>query len=135
MQVYSKVSGEPQLDAPTIDISSKEFYGEGYDDSDKRIPDMTIINRQLGREVLFYQNSFMLEICPSPNLLSVFLRLEPEDISLGLARVDSYLPTPDIRRSCKEGHCKAGGELRSMKLSCAASFVSCVRVMILWFLL
>ena len=33
---------------PTIDVSSKEFYGEGYDDSDKRIPDMTIINRQLG---------------------------------------------------------------------------------------
>ncbi|KAG6415148.1 hypothetical protein SASPL_122550 [Salvia splendens] len=47
-QVYSKVSGEPPLNAPTIDISSKEFYGEGYDDSDKRIPDMTIINRQLG---------------------------------------------------------------------------------------
>uniref|UniRef100_A0A2P2LF42 Dtdp-glucose 4-6-dehydratase n=1 Tax=Rhizophora mucronata TaxID=61149 RepID=A0A2P2LF42_RHIMU len=47
-QVYSKISGEPPLDVPTIDISSKEFYGEGYDDSDKRIPDMTIINRQLG---------------------------------------------------------------------------------------
>uniref|UniRef100_A0A2P2LF45 UDP-D-apiose/UDP-D-xylose synthase 2 n=2 Tax=Rhizophora mucronata TaxID=61149 RepID=A0A2P2LF45_RHIMU len=47
-EVYSKISGEPPLDVPTIDISSKEFYGEGYDDSDKRIPDMTIINRQLG---------------------------------------------------------------------------------------
>ncbi|CAL5432261.1 unnamed protein product [Camellia sinensis] len=47
-QVYSKVSTEPPLEVPTIDISSKEFYGEGYDDSDKRIPDMTIINRQLG---------------------------------------------------------------------------------------
>ncbi|KAK6163449.1 hypothetical protein DH2020_000313 [Rehmannia glutinosa] len=47
-QVYTKVSGEPSLDSPTIDISSKEFYGEGYDDSDKRIPDMTIINKQLG---------------------------------------------------------------------------------------
>lgn len=48
LQVYSKVSGEPGLDAPMVDVSSKEFYGEGYDDSDKRIPDMTIINRQLG---------------------------------------------------------------------------------------
>ena len=48
MQVYSKVSGEAPLEKPTIDVSSKEFYGEGYDDSDKRIPDMTIINRQLG---------------------------------------------------------------------------------------
>lgn len=47
-QVYSNVSGEPSLEAPTVDVSSKEFYGEGYDDSDKRIPDMTIINRQLG---------------------------------------------------------------------------------------
>ncbi|CAD5171282.1 unnamed protein product [Musa acuminata subsp. malaccensis] len=30
-QVYSKVSGEPPLEAPTIDVSSTEFYGEGYD--------------------------------------------------------------------------------------------------------
>lgn len=47
-QVYAKVSGEGAIDSPTVDVSSKEFYGEGYDDSDKRIPDMTIINRQLG---------------------------------------------------------------------------------------
>uniref|UniRef100_A0A6N2LVU9 NAD-dependent epimerase/dehydratase domain-containing protein n=1 Tax=Salix viminalis TaxID=40686 RepID=A0A6N2LVU9_SALVM len=46
--VYANVSGEPALEEPTVDVSSKEFYGEGYDDSDKRIPDMTIINRQLG---------------------------------------------------------------------------------------
>ncbi|XP_022637969.1 UDP-D-apiose/UDP-D-xylose synthase 1-like isoform X2 [Vigna radiata var. radiata] len=48
IQVYSKVSGEKTPETPTIDVSSKEFYGEGYDDSDKRIPDMTIINKQLG---------------------------------------------------------------------------------------
>lgn len=53
-QVYSKVSGETAIESPTIDVSSKEFYGEGYDDSDKRIPDMTIINRQLGKFFLFY---------------------------------------------------------------------------------
>ncbi|KAJ9558992.1 hypothetical protein OSB04_013606 [Centaurea solstitialis] len=47
-KVYSKVSGEDSIETPTIDVSSKEFYGEGYDDSDKRIPDMTIINKQLG---------------------------------------------------------------------------------------
>lgn len=47
-QVYANVSGEPPLDEPMIDVSSNQFYGEGYDDSDKRIPDMTIINRQLG---------------------------------------------------------------------------------------
>ncbi|RWW78811.1 hypothetical protein BHE74_00012944 [Ensete ventricosum] len=33
VQVYSKVSGEPPLEVPMIDVSSKEFYGEGYDDS------------------------------------------------------------------------------------------------------
>ncbi|ESQ51252.1 hypothetical protein EUTSA_v10016776mg [Eutrema salsugineum] len=47
-EVYAKVSGEGAIESPTVDVSSKEFYGEGYDDSDKRIPDMTIINRQLG---------------------------------------------------------------------------------------
>ncbi|XP_038989275.1 UDP-D-apiose/UDP-D-xylose synthase 2-like [Phoenix dactylifera] len=47
-EVYSKLSGDPPLEEHTIDASSKEFYGEGYDDSDKRIPDMTIINKQLG---------------------------------------------------------------------------------------
>lgn len=47
--MYAKVSGEPPLVQPTVDVSSKEFYGEGYDDSDKRIPDMTIINKQLGK--------------------------------------------------------------------------------------
>ncbi|KAJ0872325.1 putative UDP-glucuronate decarboxylase [Helianthus annuus] len=47
-KVYAKVSGEDSIETPTIDVSSKEFYGEGYDDSDKRIPDMTIINKQLG---------------------------------------------------------------------------------------
>lgn len=43
------MSGEKTPETPTIDVSSKEFYGEGYDDSDKRIPDMTIINKQLGK--------------------------------------------------------------------------------------
>ncbi|XP_078433800.1 UDP-D-apiose/UDP-D-xylose synthase 2 [Wolffia australiana] len=46
-EIYAKVSGEPALDEPTVDVSSQEFYGEGYDDSDKRIPDMTIIKKQL----------------------------------------------------------------------------------------
>lgn len=49
IEVFTKVTGEPALEEPTIDVSSKEFYGEGYDDSDKRIPD--IINRQLGKNV------------------------------------------------------------------------------------
>jgi hypothetical protein len=51
IQVYANVSGEAPLDEPMIDVSSSQFYGEGYDDSDKRIPDMTIINKQLGTAV------------------------------------------------------------------------------------
>ncbi|KAG9151263.1 hypothetical protein Leryth_002809 [Lithospermum erythrorhizon] len=47
-QVYSKVSGEPSLESPTIDISSKEFYGKVMMIVISWIPDMTIINRQLG---------------------------------------------------------------------------------------
>ncbi|RLN21753.1 UDP-D-apiose/UDP-D-xylose synthase [Panicum miliaceum] len=47
-EVYANVSGEAPLDEPMIDVSSSQFYGEGYDDSDKRIPDMTIINKKLG---------------------------------------------------------------------------------------
>ncbi|GJY15393.1 DNA helicase [Tanacetum coccineum] len=50
-KVYAKVSGEEPIETPTIDVSSKEFYGEGYDDSDKRIPYMTIINKQLDEAI------------------------------------------------------------------------------------
>lgn len=48
-KVYERISDDSS-DLTTIDVSSKDFYGVGYDDSDKRIPDMTIINRQLGME-------------------------------------------------------------------------------------
>eukprot|EP00271_Cylindrocystis_brebissonii_P017115 TRINITY_DN4311_c0_g1_i1.p1 TRINITY_DN4311_c0_g1~~TRINITY_DN4311_c0_g1_i1.p1 ORF type:complete len:387 (-),score=84.56 TRINITY_DN4311_c0_g1_i1:1172-2332(-) len=48
VEVYEKVSGQPRLEKPTVDVSSLEFYGVGYDDSDRRIPDMTIIQKQLG---------------------------------------------------------------------------------------
>ncbi|KAK2969222.1 hypothetical protein RJ640_020372 [Escallonia rubra] len=45
-QVYTKVSAEAALEeeVPTTDVSSKEFYGGGNDNSDKRIPDMTMID-------------------------------------------------------------------------------------------
>lgn len=79
--MYSKVSGEPSIDSPTIDVTSKEFYGEGYDDSDKRIPDMTIINRQLGIAYILFiiydapelLRSILMNIYATWN----FTRLEP----------------------------------------------------------
>eukprot|EP00897_Mesotaenium_endlicherianum_P005877 jgi/Mesen1/5317/ME000265S04479 len=47
-EVYCKVASIPKPEVPTINVSSQEFYGEGYDDSDKRIPDMTSIQECLG---------------------------------------------------------------------------------------
>lgn len=49
-QVYCKVSGNPRPAVATVDVTGHEFYGPGYDDSDKRIPDMTIVKRQLGKQ-------------------------------------------------------------------------------------
>lgn len=88
LQVYAKVSGEPKLETPTIDVSSKEFYGVGYDDSDKRIPDMTIINRQLGTSSYIHHLIFnLIELINSILILQWAMddRLEPEDFALGLA--------------------------------------------------
>ncbi|KAJ0020551.1 hypothetical protein Pint_31911 [Pistacia integerrima] len=48
IEVYADVTKQPASKFTTIDVSSNNFYGPGYDDSDKRIPDMTIINRELG---------------------------------------------------------------------------------------
>ncbi|KAK6926602.1 NAD-dependent epimerase/dehydratase [Dillenia turbinata] len=48
IKVYAKVSGDDASNLTTMEVSSKDFYGVGYDDSDKRIPDMTIITQQLG---------------------------------------------------------------------------------------
>lgn len=47
-QVYSRVTGVPKLPKPYEEVSSLEFYGVGYDDSDRRIPDMALIQKQLG---------------------------------------------------------------------------------------
>ncbi|WJX44011.1 UDP-D-apiose/UDP-D-xylose synthase 2, variant 2 [Trifolium repens] len=48
IKVYAKVADIPASSLSTLDVSSEDFYGKGYDDSDRRIPDMTIITRQLG---------------------------------------------------------------------------------------
>eukprot|EP00475_Leptophrys_vorax_P032944 TRINITY_DN51435_c0_g1_i2.p1 TRINITY_DN51435_c0_g1~~TRINITY_DN51435_c0_g1_i2.p1 ORF type:complete len:172 (+),score=30.20 TRINITY_DN51435_c0_g1_i2:107-622(+) len=49
-KIYSKVSNQPEPENPTVDVTSGDFYGKGYDDSDRRIPDMTLIQQQLGWE-------------------------------------------------------------------------------------
>ncbi|RDX82305.1 UDP-D-apiose/UDP-D-xylose synthase 2, partial [Mucuna pruriens] len=47
IKAYAKVSGVPASSLSTVNVSSEDFYGKGYDDSDRRIPDMTIITKQL----------------------------------------------------------------------------------------
>ncbi|KAK7341984.1 hypothetical protein VNO80_24925 [Phaseolus coccineus] len=47
IKAYAKVSGVPASSMSTVNVSAQDFYGKGYDDSDRRIPDMTIITRQL----------------------------------------------------------------------------------------
>lgn len=48
------MSGAPASSLSTVDVSAEDFYGKGYDDSDRRIPDMTIITKQLGIQRLFF---------------------------------------------------------------------------------
>mmetsp|Transcript_1054 Transcript_1054/g.3708 ORF Transcript_1054/g.3708 Transcript_1054/m.3708 type:complete len:420 (+) Transcript_1054:314-1573(+) len=45
--VYSDVTGKAKLAEPTIDIPAVEFYGPGYDDCDKRVPDNSLIENQI----------------------------------------------------------------------------------------
>ncbi|KAG4974317.1 hypothetical protein JHK87_031138 [Glycine soja] len=54
IKAYAKVSGVPASSLSTLDVSAEDFYGKGYDDSDRRIPDMTIITKQLGIQRLFF---------------------------------------------------------------------------------
>ncbi|CAI5492576.1 unnamed protein product, partial [Closterium sp. Naga37s-1] len=46
-RIYCKVSKQAEPATPTVDVTSSDFYGKGYDDSDRRIPDMTLIQQQL----------------------------------------------------------------------------------------
>ncbi len=48
---FARASGQDvYLDHPTLEISAREFYGEGYDDSDRRLPDIRKARELLGWE-------------------------------------------------------------------------------------
>ena len=42
--LYEETTGR-KPDAPIVDVPAQRFYGEGYDDSDRRIPDITKLTR------------------------------------------------------------------------------------------
>ena len=48
ISIYKNLTGESgNSDIKFIDVSSEEFYGEGYDDCDRRLPDITSANTLL----------------------------------------------------------------------------------------
>jgi UDP-apiose/xylose synthase len=47
--IYAEVSGDPgYADHPMVDVSSLEFYGEGYEDCDRRVPNLDKVTKLLG---------------------------------------------------------------------------------------
>jgi UDP-apiose/xylose synthase len=49
--IYAAKFRDPEVPLPEIvSVPSEEFYGEGYDDSDRRIPDITKARSLLGWE-------------------------------------------------------------------------------------
>jgi UDP-apiose/xylose synthase len=50
-QIYKEKFGRPEGLLPDIvNVSADEFYGQGYEDSDRRIPDITKAKTLLGWE-------------------------------------------------------------------------------------
>jgi len=50
-KIYAEKFKRPDVALPNIaNVSAEEFYGEGYDDSDRRIPDITKARTLLGWE-------------------------------------------------------------------------------------
>jgi UDP-apiose/xylose synthase len=50
-QIYAEKFRDPAVPLPEIaSVPAEEFYGEGYDDSDRRIPDITKARTLLGWE-------------------------------------------------------------------------------------
>lgn len=48
-RIYAGITGDRTfLDHPIVDVSSEEFYGEGYEDCDRRMPDLTKAETLLG---------------------------------------------------------------------------------------
>ena len=54
MGVYAEKFRDPAVRLPDIvNVTGEEFYGKGYDDSDRRIPDITKARRLLSWEPRF----------------------------------------------------------------------------------
>ena len=48
-EVYAELTGDPSYrDHPVVDVSAEEFYGPGYEDCDRRMPDVSQAEECLG---------------------------------------------------------------------------------------
>ncbi len=48
IELYEQIAPRGSFTAGTEIISSLEFYGKGYEDSDRRVPDISKIQNMLG---------------------------------------------------------------------------------------
>lgn len=68
--VYADITGDDSYKShPIEDISGEKFYGPGYEDCDRRVPDVTRAERLLGwkaqvnlRDTLFHTMSYFHEL-------------------------------------------------------------------------
>jgi UDP-apiose/xylose synthase len=69
-EVYAEITGDPAYkNHPIEEISGEKFYGPGYEDCDRRVPDVSNAERRLGwkakvplRETLFHTMSHFHEL-------------------------------------------------------------------------
>jgi len=48
IDLYQEITNEPAIVEPLQNVLASEFYGEGYEDSDRRLPDISKAQRLLG---------------------------------------------------------------------------------------
>ena len=61
-RTYAKITGDSSfLEHPIVNVSSEEFYGEGYEDCDRRMPDTTKAESLLGWKPQMPLDDILLE--------------------------------------------------------------------------
>jgi UDP-apiose/xylose synthase len=48
--IYTQMTGRIDADSPLVSVSAEQFYGKGYEDSDRRVPDISRARSILGWE-------------------------------------------------------------------------------------
>jgi UDP-apiose/xylose synthase len=48
--IYTRMTGKNNVDSPLVSVPAQQFYGKGYEDSDRRVPDISRARSILGWE-------------------------------------------------------------------------------------